>query len=161
VNITSIGVSRKQIITIILAAVLAAMSVNASAATISRTLATRLAGLADTADAGLVIVAFNTNNGLQESHLNILRNAGVTGGVTFPTLGMVAQPMTAGQVRALGANPAVRSLWSNDRLYYYMHQARAGRRGKASKRRGYDPPQRRNAGFGRGRLFRAGHRLGR
>jgi serine protease AprX len=37
---------------------------------------------------------------------------------------MVAQPMTIGQVRALSTNPAVRSLWSNDRLIYYMHQAR-------------------------------------
>ena len=61
---------------------------------------------------------------IAEEHLNVLRAAGVTGGQTFPTLGMVAQPMTVGQVRALAANPAVRSLWSNDRLMYYMHQAR-------------------------------------
>lgn len=93
-------------------------------ATLSPNLGSRLATLADDADAGMVIVAFNTDNGLQESHLNVLRSVGVTGGQTFPTLGMVAQPMTAGQVRSLRTNTAVRSIWSNDRLQYYMHQAR-------------------------------------
>lgn len=94
------------------------------AASLSPALTARMNGLADTADVGMVIVAFNTTNGLQNSHLDILRSVGITGGTTFPTLGMVAQPMTAGQVRALAGNPAVRSVWSNDRLYYYMHQAR-------------------------------------
>ena len=72
----------------------------------------------------MVIVSFDTNNGLQESHLNVLRAVGITGGQTFPTLGMVAQPMTAGQVRALQNNPNIKSLWSNDKLIYYMNQAR-------------------------------------
>src|SRR6185503_5575729 len=93
-------------------------------ATLSPALSARLAGLANNADAGIVIVAFKSANGLREEHLNVLRAVGVTGGQTFPTLGMVAQPMTVGQVRALAANGAVRSLWSNDRLIYYMHQAR-------------------------------------
>ena len=93
-------------------------------ATLSPALSARIAGLANDAAAGMVIVAFKTSNGLSDAHLSVLRAAGVTGGQTFPTLGMVAQPMTAGQVRALAANPAVRSLWSNDRLMYYMHQAR-------------------------------------
>jgi serine protease AprX len=95
-----------------------------SLATVSPALSARIAALANDADAGMVIVAFKTSNGLQNEHLNVLRAAGVTGGQTFPTLGMVAQPMTAGQVRALAANAAVRSLWSNDHLMYYMHQAR-------------------------------------
>ena len=95
-----------------------------STATLSSALSARIAGLADSADAGMVIVAFNTASGLQDAHFNALRAVGVTGGHTFPTLGMVAQPMTAGQVRALSTNPAVRSLWSNDRMMYYMHQAR-------------------------------------
>ncbi len=95
-----------------------------SKATLSPALSARIAGLANDAGAGMVIVAFKTSNGLQNEHLNVLRAAGVTGGQTFPTLGMVAQPMTAGQVRTLAANPAVRSLWSNDHLMYYMHQAR-------------------------------------
>ena len=101
-----------------------AVSAQAGTATLSTALRARLAGLANDADAGMVIVAFKSSNGLREEHLNVLRSAGVTGGQTFPTLGMVAQPMTVGQVRALAANSAVRSLWSNDRLMYYMHQAR-------------------------------------
>lgn len=97
---------------------------HSGSATLSPALNAQIAGLANDADAGMVIVAFNSSNGLSDAHLNVLRSVGVTGGQTFPTLGMVAQPMTAGQVRALAANPAVRSLWSNDRLTYYMHQAR-------------------------------------
>jgi serine protease AprX len=95
-----------------------------AAAKLSPTLQAKLNGLANSAQVGMVIVAFKTSNGLQTSHLNVLRSVGILGGQTFPTLGMVAQPMTAGQVRALQNNPAVRSIWSNDRLYYYMHQAR-------------------------------------
>lgn len=100
------------------------VTAQAGSAKLSPALTARLAGLANDADAGMVIVAFKSSNGLREDHLNVLRTAGVTGGQTFPTLGMVAQPMTVGQVRALAANSAVRSLWSNDRLKYYMHQAR-------------------------------------
>jgi serine protease AprX len=95
-----------------------------AAAKLSPALQSKLNGLANSAQVGMVIVAFKTNNGLQTSPLNILRSVGILGGQTFPTLGMVAQPMTAGQVRALQNNAAVRSIWSNDRLYYYMHQAR-------------------------------------
>ena len=101
-----------------------AVSAQSGSARLSPALSARLAGLANDADAGMVIVAFKSSSGLQNEHLNVLRSIGVTGGQTFPTLGMVAQPMTAGQVRALAANSAVRSLWSNDRLMYYMHQAR-------------------------------------
>lgn len=115
---------RKLICTFFIAAVVAASFIGARAATVSPTLNSKLAGLADSVDVGMVIVAFETSNGLQESHLNVLRSVGITGGHTYPTLGMVAQPMTAGQVRALSTNPAVRSLWSNDQLHYYMHQAR-------------------------------------
>ena len=102
----------------------AAESAQAESAVLSPALNARLVGLAKDADAGMVIVAFKSSSGLRDEHLNVLRAVGVTGGQTFPTLGMVAQPMTAGQVRALAANSAVRSLWSNDRLMYYMHQAR-------------------------------------
>jgi serine protease AprX len=94
------------------------------AATLSPSLRNQLTTLADNVSVGMVIVAFNTTNGLQNSHLNILRAAGVTGGQTFPHLGMVAQPMTVAQVRILSNNPAVRSIWSNDRIIYFMNQAR-------------------------------------
>jgi serine protease AprX len=37
---------------------------------------------------------------------------------------MVAVSATAGQVKALASNSSVRSVWSNDKLDYFMHQAR-------------------------------------
>ncbi len=102
---------------------ISAMQINAAA--LSPTLQNKLSGLADGADVGLSIVAFNTDaNGLQEGHLNILRGIGITAGETFPTLGMVVMPLTAGQVRALANNNQVRSIWSNDKMYYYMEEAR-------------------------------------
>jgi serine protease AprX len=106
------------------AVVAGVLGIVAQAATIGPRLQAQLASLGDSASVGTVIVSFNTSSGLQESHFNVLRSVGVTGGLTYPTLGMVAQPMTAGQVRALAANPAVRSVWSNDKLQYYIHQNR-------------------------------------
>lgn len=97
---------------------------NAQAATLGSSLQNRLNGLANSASVGTVIVAFNTSTGLKESHLNVLRGVGILNGQTFPTLGMVAQTMTAGQVRALQNNSAVLSLWANDPMFYTMHQAR-------------------------------------
>lgn len=123
-NLRSGQAFRRAFCTIFIAAVVAGAFLQVRAASLSPTLVSKIAGVADGVDVGMVIVAFNTTNGLQESHLNVLRNVGITGGQTFPTLGMVAQPMTAGQVRALNNDPAVRSLWANDRLLYYMHQAR-------------------------------------
>ncbi len=72
----------------------------------------------------MTIVAFNTTNGLNENHLNILRGLGINAGYKFNTLGMVAMPMTVGQIRTLSNNPNVRSIWSNDKLQYFMHEAR-------------------------------------
>ena len=94
------------------------------AATLSPTLNAKLAGLPDTNSVGVVIVAFKTSNGLNASHLDVLRSVGITGGYTFQQLGMVATVATAGQVRSLAANGAVRSIWSNDQLYYFDNQAR-------------------------------------
>jgi serine protease AprX len=108
----------------LIAAVVGVFSFAANAAKLSPTLRNNLPTLADNASVGMAIVTFNTNNGLQPSHLDILRSVGVLGGQTFPTLGIVAQPMTAGQIRALVNNPNVRSIWSNDRLFYTMNQAR-------------------------------------
>lgn len=109
---------------LLVAAIGTILAIAVSATTVGPKLQVELDTLADNASVGMVIVSFNTNNGLQESHLNVLRSVGVTGGQTFPILGMVAQPMTAGQVRALATNSAVRSVWSNDPLIYYMNQAR-------------------------------------
>lgn len=101
-----------------------AANASASAATLSPTLQSKLGTLADSASVGTVIVAFQTSNGLNDSHLAALRSVGITRGFTLPQLGMVAAPATAGQVRALAGHSAVRSVWSNDQLYYYMNQAR-------------------------------------
>lgn len=49
---------------------------------------------------------------------------GIFKGVTFEKLGMVGTVMTAGQVRTLSANSAVRSIWTNDQQMYFMNQAR-------------------------------------
>lgn len=101
-----------------------AADATASAATLSPTLQFELATVADTTSVGTVIVAFHTSNGLNDSHLAALRSVGITKGITLARLGMVATTATAGQVRALAANGAVRSVWSNDQLYYFMNQAR-------------------------------------
>ena len=94
------------------------------AATLSPDIESRLNGAPDSAEIGLAIVTFNGGTGLEAAHLTVLQGVGVTAGETFPTLGMVATTLTAGQIRALSAEPSVRSIWSNDRMYYYMDQAR-------------------------------------
>jgi serine protease AprX len=105
-------------------AVIGVLFAQIQAATLSPKLQSQLKSLADNTSVGTAIVAFNTTSGLNESHLNILKSVGITGGQTFPTLGIVAMPMTAGQVRILQNNPEIRSIWSNEKLYYYMHQAK-------------------------------------
>ena len=81
---------------IILAAVLICIvTVAVSAARLSPALSSRLNGAPDTASVGLVIVAFNTSNGLSSAHVNLLRSLGITGGITYTHLGMVAVPATA------------------------------------------------------------------
>lgn len=96
----------------------------ANAATLSPALQSTLANAADGASVGIIIVSFNTANGLDSSHLDVLRGLGITKGLTLNKLGMVAAVATAAQARALAASPAVRSVWSNDRLYYFLNQAR-------------------------------------
>ena len=100
------------------------LAVQAQAAVLSETLRNQLNGLTDNVSVGVVIISFKTTNGLAGSHLNLLQNLGITKGVTFQKLGMVGAVLTAGQIRALSNNPAVRSIWSNDRQMYYMNQAR-------------------------------------
>src|SRR5205807_2017801 len=106
------------------AILICAVSVAASAGKLSPSLATQLQSLPDTASVGVVIVSFNTTNGLSASHLNVLRSIGIINGVTLQQLGMVAAVATAGQVRALVNNSVVRSVWSNDALSLSLNQAR-------------------------------------
>lgn len=101
-----------------------AFFINADAAKLSPRLANQLNGLANNASVGVVIVSFNAPNGLTSTHLALLRGVGITSGVTFQKLGMVGAVLTAGQVRALSGNSSVKSIWSNDRLQYFINSAR-------------------------------------
>lgn len=116
----------KRFFTTTIAALFICLAVTATtfAATLSPTLQSKLGGAADSVSVGTVIVAFNSTNGLNDSHLNALRAVGINRGYSLSQLGMVATVATVGQVRALAGNSAVRSVWSNDRLFYYMNQAR-------------------------------------
>lgn len=93
-------------------------------AKLSPNLTSAVKRVTDRTSVGVVIVSFNTTTGLNNSHLGVLRGLGILNGVTLPKLGMVAVVATAGQVKSLAARPEVRSVWSNDRLRYLMHQAR-------------------------------------
>ena len=85
----------------------------------------KLPTLANTQSAGVVIIAFNTpQSGLSLANLNLLRSVGILNGVTFQKLGMVGAVATAGQIRALQNNSSVKSIWSNDRLQYFLNHAR-------------------------------------
>ena len=96
--------------------------VTASATTLSSTLSNQINKLANSAKVGVVIISFNTSTGLNASHLLALTSVGITKGITFQQLGMVAAPATVAQVKALAAKSSVRSIWSNDQLYYYEYQ---------------------------------------
>lgn len=96
----------------------------AGAATVSPKLTSQIAGLGDDASVGVVIISFNAPQGLTSGHVDMLRNVGITSGVTFNRLGMVGAVLTAGQVRSLSTNPSVRSIWNNEQLQYYMNHSR-------------------------------------
>jgi len=96
----------------------------AATAKLSPTLEAQISGVPNTTSVGVVIVCFNTTNGLTNTHLNLLRALGITSGVTYQRLGMVGAVLNAGQVRFLQNNGAVRSIWSNDEQRYFMNQAR-------------------------------------
>jgi serine protease AprX len=105
-------------------AVIVAISTAATAAKLSPTLASTLTGLPNSAGVGAVIISFNSSNGLTTNHLDLLRALGITRGITLQQLGMVAAFANAGQVRALASNTEVRSIWTNDQLFYSINQAR-------------------------------------
>jgi serine protease AprX len=95
----------------------------AQAARLDPALALKLETAAADLDLGIVIVAFDRDGRLQAGDLLTLQAAGITRGYTLDELAMAAVPVTAGQVRALAANPGVRSIWSNREPNYHMHQA--------------------------------------
>jgi len=86
-----------------------------SAATIGPSLSAKVAGLTDSASAGTVIVAFNTNNGLNASHFSVLRWRASTR-VSLCSISewwLFRRPRVKS---GLASNAAVRSVWQNDRL---------------------------------------------
>jgi hypothetical protein len=75
------------ILTFALTIVLATAAVNA--ATLGPALTAKLAQAADATSAGMIIVSFDTTNGVNDAHLNVLRAVGITKGTTLSHLGMV------------------------------------------------------------------------
>jgi serine protease AprX len=116
-----------KVLGLVLAASLSAMTYSAfGAADLSPTLRAKLPKLSNSASAGVVIIAFKTQpgQGLTLANTTLLKSVGIVNAVTFQKLGMVGAVATAGQVRALANNSSVQSIWSNDKLMYYMNQAR-------------------------------------
>lgn len=95
----------------------------AGAAKLDPTLSAVLNAAPADQELGVVIVAFDREGRLGASDLLALQAAGIARGYTLDELAMAAVPATAGQVRALAGNPAVRSIWSNRELRYHLHQA--------------------------------------
>jgi serine protease AprX len=97
---------------------------SAGAATVAPALAATLRTAADADAVGIVIVTFHGQGSLDSPHVAVLQQAGVVRGLTLSRLRMVAINATAGQVRALAASPAVRSIWPNEPLRYFINEAR-------------------------------------
>ena len=74
---------RRIATTFVAAVVLCCAFVTAQAATLSPNLTNQINKLANTANVGVVIIAFNTTNGLNSSHLLALTSVGITKGITF------------------------------------------------------------------------------
>lgn len=118
------GIKIKRVISSLLAAAVIVLAfTGVRAAGLSPDLKTKLDTSAADASVGVVIVSFQ-GDGLQAFHLDLLRSLGINDGVTFQNLGMVGAVLNVGQVRALSSNPAVKSIWTNERLQYHMNHAR-------------------------------------
>jgi serine protease AprX len=98
----------------------------AHAATIGPSLQKKLVTLSDNDSAGIVIVAFDTADGLHQSHIDFLSS--VLGsnalGLRLVNLGMVGTAATKAQINQIAASSMVRSIWANDPLHLDLHQAR-------------------------------------
>ena len=118
------GIKIKRVVSSLLVAVVVGFAfTGVRAASLSPDLSSKLDSLASDVSVGVVIVSFD-GNGLQSSHLNLLRSLGINDGVTFQNLGMVGAVLDVGQVKALASNPSVRSIWTNEQLQYHMNHAR-------------------------------------
>ncbi|HSH78986.1 MAG TPA: S8 family serine peptidase [Herpetosiphonaceae bacterium] len=72
-----------------------------------------------------VIVAFRSDGAPSAADVDLLRQVGITTGVTLRSLPMAGVLATADQVNALAAQPAVRSLYFNQELAYENAEATA------------------------------------
>ena len=66
-----------------------------------------------------VVVTFNGSGAPQPAQVALLRQLGITAGITMQALPIAGVIATAAQVDALAQNPAVRSLYFNKQLDYY------------------------------------------
>jgi len=105
------------------AAWLLASAAPAFAATLGPSLSAQLNGLAGSTNVGTVIVAFNTTNGLNAGHLSILTLARHHRGYLLQNLAWW-RPGDRGPGPHPRRQPAVRSIWANDRRYYLNDQTR-------------------------------------
>ncbi len=72
----------------------------------------------NTTDPLEVIVTFNTDNGPTKDHINLLKDTGITAGLSFkelPIAGVLASP---DQIKELANKKEVRSLYLNEKLEY-------------------------------------------
>ncbi|AYA38758.1 T9SS C-terminal target domain-containing protein [Hymenobacter oligotrophus] len=70
-----------------------------------------------------VIITFKGEGAPQTTQLSLLRQLGLTKGVTFRSLPIVGSLATAAQVQALAERPEIRSIYLNKRLKYYNYDA--------------------------------------
>ncbi|TGE23329.1 S8/S53 family peptidase [Hymenobacter metallicola] len=68
-----------------------------------------------------VVVTFQGEGAPQPAQLNLLRQLGISKGLTFRAVPIAGVLATAAQVDALAHNPQVKSLYYNKRLSYYNH----------------------------------------
>jgi serine protease AprX len=71
-----------------------------------------------------VIVTFHGEGGLTDAQLGALNNLGIDVGIHFAALPIAGLLATPTQVHALMALDGVRSIWPNEQLEYYNHDAR-------------------------------------
>ncbi|RZK27769.1 MAG: peptidase S8, partial [Hymenobacter sp.] len=68
-----------------------------------------------------VVVTFNGDGAPQLPQLNVLKQLGISTGITFRALPIAGVIATASQVEALAKSPVVRSLYINKQLDYYNY----------------------------------------
>lgn len=72
-----------------------------------------------------VIVTFKGSSAPTDANLQALKQVGINTGVTLKSLPMAGVIATADQVKALVANPDVRSVYLNEQLKYYNYDSTA------------------------------------